>query len=190
MKMLLSLMLFFGSSVFAQEEQETVSRAKATELSVHRVERLVILKKIPEVFLNHITKIILSPQTENEIAFKATVFLENKSQLTPNLEINMNDQGKTISHQLISDEVSADAYSWPQKDSATLIEDALHFVLEGWVEHSEVKVFFDQFESIEVFKIDSNDDLVAHFIVTATETQKKLHIYLKPDGTLISYELK
>lgn len=187
MKFIFSLVLLFGSNIFAQE---SVSRAKATELSVHRIERLVILKKIPETFLNHISKIVLTKESNGEIAFKSFVFLENKNVASANLEINMDDQGKTISHQVVSENVSPDAYFWPQKDSATLIEDALHFVLEGWVEHSEVKIYFDQFESIELTKFESSSDLVAHFIVTATNTQKKLHIYLKPDGTFLSHELK
>lgn len=181
------LVLLFPFFAFTQEK---VSPAKAAELSVHRVERLVILKKIPQSFLDHLIEIRLTETSDESQPFVSEFFLESTENKTANLRIWMDNSGKAIKHELVSESLSPSPFTWPNKDSATLLEEGLHFVLEGWAQHPEVKIYFDKFESIALKPKLDGEILTAEFTVSAVGVSQKLHIFLKDDGTFISYELR
>ena len=59
------------------------------------------------------------------------------------LEILMDDQGKTLSFRVIPGTASVNAPKWLDKDSVTLTENSLHYVLDGWqTSNQAVKPFY------------------------------------------------
>lgn len=118
---------FVSTSAFADELPAAVA-----ELAVHKIEKLVLTKKIEKTYGTNLQAITLEPLTQSaatDPAYKTTGFqVPAEDQTKKGIELLMDKDGKTLSYSLISGGDSKDPTKWPQKDSISLIENALHCV--------------------------------------------------------------
>jgi hypothetical protein len=191
-KSLVVTAMLMSGSVFAHPEvpgQAVIS--KATELGVHRIERLVTLNRIDPTFLSNLQVLKVERVNENGAVFKITALTEPGANNQASSLIMLSDnQGKVLSHTPGPVIAPANPVAWPIKDAGTLFEDALHFVLEGWVQNPPAKAFYLGLMTISLEALNENGQLVAHFVVTSDDDARTLHIKLATDGTVLSHEIK
>lgn len=190
---LAALMMLFTVSAFAHDPTPgTVAISKATELGVHRIERLVTLKRIDETFRTQLVSLRAERTEENGAAYKVYGYVAPASNgKSSAITLWQDSQGKTLAHSVDQQAAPANPFNWPSKDPVNLTEEALHFVLEGWEKHPEVKDFYVDLKTLSLRPVqDDRGDLVAQFSVTSGHTDKTLIINLNQDGRFLSYELK
>ncbi len=171
---------------------ETIAIAKAAELAVHRIERLVTLKKIDPMFRDALVGLTAEVTTLSGASFKIVgLTAPAVNGVNGRIELWLDAQGKTLSFNVVSAVVPAQPFPWPSKDASTLLEEGLHFVLEGWVTHSEVKAFETDLSSILLKPVTSAEgDLMAEFEVRSTLDTRLLTITLRADGTFVTHIVK
>lgn len=171
---------------------ETIAIAKAAELAVHRIERLVTLKKIDPMFRDALVGLTAEVTAVSGASFKILgMTAPAVNGVNGRIELWLDAQGKTLSFNVVSAVVPAQPFPWPSKDASTLLEEGLHFVLEGWVTHAEVKAFETGLSSILLKPVTSaQGDLMAEFEVRSTLDSRLLMVSLKADGTFVSHVVK
>ena len=168
----------------------SISLAKAAELGVHRVERLVTLKKIEEPFVGKFQSVeieALSASKPTDPAFKVTVAqYAGPDGKQSRVEILLDGAGKALSHTVIAGTEATSAPRWPEKDPVTITEAAMHVVLEG-KNDAKLKPYFDGFKSLELSQDrDASGQTIARAKMKAKNVAKVLEVTLKTDGTVIS----
>lgn len=192
-RQMLALLMSVGLGIVAQNAfAQNVTISKATELGVHRIERLVTLQKIDAAFQTALIGMKAEPSTENGAAFKVYGYLapgaDGKSTF---ITLWQDAQGKTLAYTVTTATAPQSPFVWPAKDAVTLTEEGLHFVLEGWAQYPEVKAYYTGLQSISLTPTkDGQGNLVAQYKVTSTDDGRVLTLNLKPDGTYISHDLK
>ncbi|QDK44671.1 hypothetical protein DOM22_05595 [Bdellovibrio sp. ZAP7] len=189
----MAVILMIGLGAFAHDEvANTITISKATELGVHRIERLVTLKKIDAFFLSGLASLRAESSSESGATYKVYGYTEAGSDGTYlTITLLMDAQGKTLSHQITEGLKPASPINWPIKDASSLMEEGLHFVLEGWAQNSDVKPFYTGLQSIVLTpEYDASGNLLARFTVKSDDVAQTLTIILKPDGTFVSHEVK
>lgn len=193
-KFILPLFLAFSIAPSFADVESTIAPARAAELSSHRIERLVNLKKIDGTFISKLHTIELQKLTKNQVtdpAYLSTVSQYDGVDGTKNqVEIFLDDQGKALSFNVKSGSAAANAPVWSDKDPSTLVENGLHFVLENNETKADVKPFHTGFISMELFKGTRGGHDVAVVKIASKETQDHLYVFLKLDGTFEAYEIK
>lgn len=188
-----ALIAIFSLSVYAHDEiPGQVAISKATELGVHRIERLVTLKKIEDTFRSNLVAMTAERSNENGAVFKVYAHQAPGADGSSSVvTLWMDGEGKTLSFTVTPGATPANATQWPDKDAVSLLEEGLHFVLEGWVQNPEVKAFYLGLKSISMAPVqDAQGNLLAQFKVTSDDDARTLTIILKPDGTFVSHEIK
>ncbi len=169
---------------------ENVSNAKAAELSLHRIDRLVAQNKIDEDYLLKLRALRLSVIPEepkdNPLSIKFQIMAETypaKDGTKKRLEIWMNAKGKVLDHKPLPGGEPDGAPTWPDKDPITLSENAMHRILDNV---SVVPSLVPFFNSLVEFTIspsaDETGSLLAEVDVISSESQDILRIFLTPDG--------
>lgn len=170
---------------------ESVSAAKAAELTCHRIERLVTLKKIPDTFLNRTYSI----QLQAIPAAKPTdpAFRTVSSQVpaangqAQQIEVILSGEGKALEFRVIAGPDSAAAPVWPDKDPVTLTENSLHYVLDNAAKDATLVPFHNAFTSIVLSQVrDSAGAVMSLAQIRSSEVRSVLEVYLKADGTFAS----
>lgn len=192
----IGLILLLATSAASTAFAEAISLSKAAELSCHRIERLVTLKKIDESFMNNLGTVSVTAQKQaqpTDPAFKVMISLypgaDGKS---AQLQLLMDDQGKTLSFNVIAGPVSANPPKWQDKDSVTLAENSLHYVLDGWqTSNPNVKPFFTDMKSLRLSQIvDASGQTLSKTEFLSNLVTTTLEVYLKLDGTFVSAQIK
>ena len=190
MKLLLGVIVavFSSANSFAQ-----ISNAKALELGLHRTEKLVILKKIDEAFQSKVKGLTIEnlvKQVATDPTFKVIVSqYPGADGKIFQLELMMDENGKTLTYNVVAGSAAQGAPAWPDKDPLTLAESALHYVIEGSAIDSKLKPYNDVGSSIASMQgTDAQGKLVAAFDIRAKDQAKYLRILIKPDGTFQSAE--
>lgn len=195
-KIILPLLVAFTFTfkVYADTEIAVIPAARAAELSSHRIERLVNLKKIDASFISKLQTIELQKLSKNEVAdptFLATVSQYAGTDGTRNqVELFLDDQGKTLRFNVKSGASAANAPVWSEKDPSSLVENGLHFVIDNGESNASLKPFYAGFLSLTLSKGTKGGADVAVVKMTSKDTQNILYVYLKLDGSLLSHEIK
>lgn len=191
--LILAASFFAALTAFAHEEDpNAVAIAKATELGVHRIERLVILKKIDPMFADSLAIMRAERTGDSTQPYRVEAeALPDAHGKSSRVQMLSDSAGKVLSYTVSETFVPAAPVAWPILDAATLMEEGLHFVLDGWVTHPEVKPFFLGLTSISMRAgTDEAGHLIALFEVTSDDDPRVLHIALNADGSFRNYELK
>ncbi len=166
--------------------------SKATELGVHRIERLVTLKKIDPTFQSALYAMRAERTTEGGATYKIYGYVSPDANNQSSTIAMLSDKtGKVLSYAVGATYQPANPVAWPDKDPLTLMEDALHFVLEGWTAHPDVKPFYAGLITITLSPAKDNaGNLIVLANVTSDDDARTLSIFLKTDGTFLSYGIK
>ncbi len=171
-----------------------VTVAKAAELGCHRIERLVTLRKIDAAFLDKFYAFRIEKLTQSspsDPAFRFRSYQAMASDGTSRMvEILMDAKGKGTSHQVIEGS-DGNAPTWPKTDPVTLMEYALHYVLENGTTKAEIAPFYNQLTEATLTQVPgASGQMVAQAIFKSSETSKILTVIQGLDGALISAEVK
>ncbi len=192
--LLIALMATLGRSQASVADSITLS--KAAELSCHRIERLVTLKKIDagyETNFSTLTVVALQQTQPTDPAFKAVESQYLGADGTAaQIEILMDNQGKPLSFNVITGATAVNAPVWTGADSINLAENSLHFVLEGWqTTQPEVKPFYTDMKAMRLFQVtDSSGQVLSKAEFLSYLVGTTLTVYLKTDGTFVSAAVK
>ena len=184
----LTLGLAFTGFVWAD-----VTKAKATELGVHRTERLVTLGRIDPSFLTHIYS--MSIENALDVADGAKFVVKNRQYQAPAtnqniLTMRQDLNGRTLSHTVDLGDIDPTAPVWPDKDAATLVESALHYVIENGPTNAEVAPFDADLTSLTLIQSTGSDSQVRAVVdFHSSTTARVLRATLKADATIESTQL-
>ena len=182
--------LLISIPTLAHSDGPGVTKAKAIELSAHRVDRLVALKKIDASFLKKLDTIdVIVVENQGPVYYKTRVSQTKPTQGNPmQLEISLDEDGKPLAFQIIPNGVAGPDMAWPDKNSVELTENALHYVLEN-ASDAKIVPFDTAAVSITLSKTILEKQTVVVGQVSSSTTTDKLNIYLNFDGTFISAEV-
>jgi hypothetical protein len=188
------------SAVAETDPSGTTAISKATELGVHRIDRLAHLpnpanpghNKLEAMFVDNLYAMKAERSSEGGATFKIHGYVSPDANNQTSSVTMLSDQtGKILSHSAIQTFMPVNAELWPEKDALTLMEDALHFVLEGWIKTPDVKQFYSGLNMITLSRAqDSGGKLIALATVTSVDDARTLYIRLKTDGTFLSHEIR
>lgn len=175
---------------FAQEVTPGIVKAKAVELTAHRVDRLVSLSKIDSSFLTRAAKMEVSVvQNQAPAYYKVRV-----SQTQPasgeamQMDVVYDGNGKPLSYNVLPDGNAGPDEGWTGVDSITLMENGLHYVLENGEKNAKVKPFYTALTTIKLTKGQLDGKTVARTEMKSSESALTLNVYVNLDGTFISAE--
>jgi len=179
-----------GNAAFAHG----VTNAKAAELALHRVERLVILKKIEESFQSKPQSVkveAIAHQNEDDPSFKTTVYqVPGQDGSQKSIEIVFNEEGKTIKYTVNAGSDAVNAPTWGEKDATTLTENALHYVLDNAAVKPELVPFSQRLSTLKLSPgTNAAGAPVALVEMGAAANDGVLRVRIKLDGTFDSAEI-
>lgn len=126
---MMPLMIALGFSTVANAKELP---GKVSELALHRIEKLVILKKIEKTFLTDLKTVDFKNLTQSnpsDPAFQVTGSqVPGQDGTQKKIELNMDENGKTLSYNVLTGAVAKDPPQWPDKDALSLMEVGLHCV--------------------------------------------------------------
>ena len=171
-----------------------VSLAKAAELTCHRLERLAVLKKIDGTFLTQLKSVevqILAQANPADPYFKATASQYPGADGSINqVDVYMDDQGKSVSSAVKSGSAAQGAPIWPDKDAVTLTENSMHYVLDGWQTDPTLTVFYNGMTGLLLTQVvGPMGAVVSRSEIHSKDTSQVLEVLLKADGTLLSAKI-
>lgn len=186
-------MILFGIALGASTiaRAENVSPAKAAELGLHRIERLVTLHKIDESYVNFFYSIgvqKLSPAQPADPAFKVSGLqapsLDGKNN---EVDIMMDATGKALSNSVKEGFSPANPPRWAEKDALSLGENSFHYVIDNAPTKPELKPFNLSFSNMVLTQMqNAQGQTVSRATFRSTESAQVLDVILNLDGSFAS----
>ena len=168
------------------------SLAEAAELSLHRIERLVDVKKIDKSYrdqLQEVSIVRLPQSVSSDPAFKAVGSQVSGQDGTRNqIDIFMDTNGKATPLDPSHLHPGAPAFNppvWPQKDAVTLLENSIHYI-ENNKTDGAIKPFFDGMTGLTLSQVMNGGTPVAKVSVKSNLATATLIVLLSLDGNVIS----
>lgn len=184
------LTVSFAGTAYAHE----IPTAKAAELALHRIERLVVLKKIEDAFqskLKNLSFEMLITQKPTDPLFKIVASqYPNSNGTQRKVELLLDEDGKALQHFVSRGGEAEGAPNWSEKDPVTLAEVALHLIVEQSKDKPELAVFESALSELSITQETNADGtVVAVFTAKAAGSASLLKIRIKGDGSVESYEI-
>lgn len=167
-----------------------ITSASIIELSSHKIDRLVTLKKIDGTFLTKIERIDVSVLlNQSPYMYRSLVSQTKPTQGAPiQLEILFDKDGNALTYKVFPNGVAGPDQNWPDKNSLALSESPLHYILDNSTD-PKINPFFTDAASLTLTKGTLSGQDVAQAQLTSNKTKSILNIYVKLDGTVISFEV-
>jgi hypothetical protein len=192
-------MLKIFMSVIAAVAAPAIAQATATPALVvhnatHKVEHLVGLRQIDAHFQDQFNSIqvqALSPAKPGDPVYKTTISeVPDASGKAEQVEILLDASAKALSFNIINGPASVNAPAWPDADALTLGEDGLHYLLDNVTQHADMKPYLNGLASLTLNPSkDGAGNLLAQVQMTAKDSTAVLDVYLKTDGSFVSYKI-
>ncbi len=184
--------LTIASVTFAHDNHEDakITSGKILELTTHRIDRLVVTKKVDANFLKRLEKIQVT-QVENQspVFYKVLASQTAPQQGQPlQLEITFDKTGKFVGHRTVEGGALGADPKWTAADAQALLESAFHYVLDNTANRA-IEPYFLTMSEATLSKTQLKGSEVALIKIKATAQAQALNIYLKLDGKFISYEI-
>lgn len=175
---------------FAQEAAPGIVKAKAVELTAHRVDRLVSLNKIDGSFLTKAAKMEVSVvQNQAPAYYKVRVTqTQPSSGEAMQMDVVYDGNGKPLSYTVLPGGNAGPDEGWTVVDAITLMENGLHYVLENGEKDANVRPFHTALTTITLSKGQLNGKPVARTQMKSSESALSLNVYVNLDGTFVSAE--
>lgn len=194
MKSFMNAFLAVGLVLFSNRASaEAISAVKAAELACHRLDRLVVLKKIDKTFASQFHRLELSELAANDPSgakYEVTAFQTAPHHGSPmSVIISIDASGKVIKHQLGADGNPGQPVVWTGKDPVSLVESGLHYVLDEYPNKSQLRPFAIDFQSLTLNQTSTANGSVAEIAMKAKSTTAKLILTLDPNGKLLNSQV-
>ncbi len=191
MKILFAALISFftiNQSVLAQVAK--ITNASIVELSSHKIDRLVTLKKIDGSFLTKIERIDISLiLNQPPYMYRSLVSQTKPTQGNPiQLEILFDKDGNALTYKVLPNGIAGADQNWPEKTALDLSESPMHYVLDNSTD-PKINPFFTDAASLTLTRGTLAGQDVAQAQLTSYKNKSILNIYIKLDGTFISFEV-
>jgi len=104
------------------------------------------------------------------------------------IELFLGSDGKVQKYDILAGGVAGADPAWPDKDSVTLAENSLHYILDNSETIAAVAPFFKNFTDLSLAKATVDGQEVSKATVHSSVTKTVLSVYLKMDGTFFKAE--
>lgn len=194
MKLFANIILMMFCTVSGlQVKAETISRLKAAELACHRVDRLVVLKKVDKAYISKFQKLELVELASNDPSggkFAVSVYQTAPAAGTaPSLTMLINDAGKVLPELKIENGATGPDIVWPAKDPVSLVEAGLHHVLDEQATNVQLRPFTSDFQSLVLTQKGSGNSTVAEILIKSSTTTAKLVLTVDLNGKFINKQV-
>ena len=187
---LISFLVIFTLSHALFAEDFTL--AKVAELACHRIERLVVLRKIDEGYLTNFFQLKIEPlKQENSDAPRFRVKSQqftNTENAAPGIIIDFNNEGRALNFNVLEGTKIAGPI-WPIKDPVTLTENALHYILDESIVIPDLLPYLNSLSEITINQEIIDNMSLAKVKFTNTENNNVLTIFINSDGRFLHYEI-
>lgn len=175
---------------FAQEAAPGIVKAKAAELTAHRVDRLVSLSKIDGSFLTKTAQMEVSVVQNQAPAYYKVRVSQTQPAVGEALQMDVvyDGNGKPLSYNVLPGGNPGPDEGWTGVDAVTLMENGLHYVLENGEKDIKVKPFYTALTTITLAKGQLDGKTIARAQMKSSESPLTLNVYVNLDGTFISAE--
>ena len=174
----------------AQEAAPGIVKAKAVELTAHRIDRLVSLNKIDGSFLTKTAKMEVSVLQNQAPAYYKVRVYQTQPAVGDALQMDVvyDSNGKPLSYTVLPGGNPGPDEGWTGVDAVTLLENGLHYVLENGEKDASVRPFYTALTTITLTKGQLNGKTIALTQIKSSESELTLNVYVNLDGTFISAE--
>ncbi len=171
---------------------ETLTSAKAAELTCHRIERLVSLKKLNENFLTKLQTLnieALPSGDPSKVSFQIQSAQVRGGTGPDNVvQFSLDLNGKVLPNEKILSEgpVADKAPVWTDKDPVSLLENSLHYILEEGPKDPKLLPFLKSLKKVSLQQIlDASNKPQARVDFWNTENTQALTLILSLKGDII-----
>lgn len=183
---ILIALVLIGQTTIARAQ---VTPAKAAELTLHKLERLIILKKVNGFFQTAFKQLdvsvlsVTTPSDPTAPIFALTVKPES-GDLTLNLWSDAD--GRTLKFESTGTIPPNQPTVWPKKDPVAMAESSMHYLMDEGARNEDLVPFLNGLRLFVVAKSDAG----ANVIVGSALTAKVLTIHLDLEAVVTSYEIR
>lgn len=167
-----------------------VAPAKVVELAAHRLDRLVVTKKIDPGFSKNLRNITVKiDATKPPVYFMVTATQSTPAKGTPlQLDISFDQNGRPLAFKQRAGGTPGTDAGWNKASAITLMENGLHHALDMRTD-AKVKPYYDSLKSATLTNGSLNGKQVAQVQLATTTATGKMNVYLNLDGSFVSMEI-
>jgi hypothetical protein len=168
---------------------QAISPAKAAELTLHRIERLVILKKIDLDFQTKFQSLSVQAAATPVTTADAVAYISQTTQFAAAdgqgnaLTLNLTAAGKPLDFAVAQHGPALSFPTWADKDAVTLAEEAMHYLIDHVSVKPELKPFFDGFTDLTLSQTSQGSGQVT---IHTTLANQALRVIIGADGNFQS----
>lgn len=176
---------------FSAQAAEPINAIKAAELASHRIERLVLQKKIDKSYLTKFQKmtVVSAPNAPEGAAYAVTAYQTAPAAadaLPLSLTILLDSAGMVLKYAVNEGGVSGVDVVWSEKDPIALTEAALHYMIDHQNEAEELKFFASNFQALALEQVIQNGTTVAQLKVSNAINSSTLVLTLGLSGKILN----
>lgn len=170
---------------------EPINAIKAAELASHRIERLVLQKKIDKSYLAKFQKMIVAPVSNDPsgAAYSATAYQTAPTVadgLPLSLTILLDASGMVLKYTVNEGGTNGADVNWTEKDPVALTEAALHYLIDHQNSAEELKLFASNFQSLSLEQVSKDGSAVAELKVSNDINSSQLVLTLDLSGKVLN----
>lgn len=176
---------------FGAQAAEPINAIKAAELGSHRIERLVLQKKIDKSYLTKFQKMtvvsVANDPTGAAYAVTAYQTAPATTEAQPlSLTILLDPAGMVLKYAINEGGINGIDVVWSDKDPVALTEAALHYIIDHQNEAEELKLFASNFQSLALDQVLQDGNTVAQLKVSNTINSSTLVLTLGLNGKILN----
>jgi hypothetical protein len=171
-----------------------ISTGNAGELGAHRIEKLVLLKKIPNSFTSQFKGLEVKSITPGGVglpSFEIVGSIEaDAGKVATKVSVILDENGKAVSEAVSSGSAATKPTVWSGNDPLTLTELSVHHLEHLMTTDAKVAPFYNGMKAMRISAMGAGPGMMAMVEVVSNLTAQTLTLSLKTDGSLINYQIK
>ncbi len=188
----MSIVIALTSFAFvATANAARISGGNAAELGAHRIEKLVLLKKIPAAYQAQFKGLEvrqIMPGGVNQPSFEIIGSQEADAGKSANkVSVILDENGKALSNTVAAGQTAKSPTVWAGKDPLTLTELAVHHIEHMMPSDKKLSPFYAGMKGLRISQMQHGSHTMAVVEFVSELTKEKLVMNLNTDGSLIDY---
>lgn len=178
---------------FQQVFGQSLTPLKIAELASHRIERLVLLKKIDANFENQFQQMYVDVLNDSaEANYKITIYQNAPEMGVAPLSIDLfaDVSGKIVKYLVNEGGAPGPIVNWTGKGPVTLVENALHYVLDESSSDATLRPYDMDFSSLAIHQKLINGETVAEVTLHSKSVAEVLVLTLNLNGKIKGKEIR
>jgi hypothetical protein len=188
---LVSIFVSLGMSASANAAR--ISTGNAAELTAHRIEKLVFLKKVDLTFQTQFRGLEVRSITPGGVGVASFEVIGSQAAdqglEAAKISVILDETGKALSNEQAGTAAKS-LPVWKGKDPLTLTELSIHLIEHLMPKDKAVVPFYSDMKAIRISQMEMGTSTMTTVEVVSNVTTKKLSLDIGLDGTLGSYQIK